>query len=266
MYMHACSIHNDSDLILHFFYIHHIWPERFSEYPMPIISSRARMACALAHLHHQILHSRQGGEDWLMLNRCFWWVKREGVCTVCTVCTPKEFTVGTWKSPKLNSGPNHRFTFKLYDFGFQPLGFGFQPLGFMGPKFLGDFEVMVELQDFLLTRGQVQACQPDFVQLVHRLFLRKAIVFFLGGEKAPASMSANQFNLTNKFWDARPILKVVTFQRQIFQKTGAMLLFWGSVTGEESSILSTEAANMIILLMEILHHLGYPKHVKVYNS
>lgn len=78
-------------------------------------------------------------------------------------------------------------------------------------------------------------------------------------------MSANQFNLINKFWDARPILKVVTFQRQIFQKTGAMLLFWGSVTGEESSILSTEAANMIILLMEILHHLGYPKHVKVYD-
>ena len=138
MYMHACSIHNDSDLILHFFYIHHIWPERFSEYPMPIISSRARMACALAHLHHQILHSRQGGEDWLMLNRCFWWVKRDGVCTVCPVCTPKEFTVGTWKSPKLKSGKSSVHLQALW-LWVQAIGFWVPAIRFHGPKISGWF-------------------------------------------------------------------------------------------------------------------------------
>ena len=89
MYIHACSIHNDSDLILHFFYIHHIWPERFSEYPMPIISSRARMACALAHLHHQILHSRQGGKiDWCWTGVFGGW-KRGGYVRYVRYAPPK---------------------------------------------------------------------------------------------------------------------------------------------------------------------------------
>lgn len=146
MYMHACSIHNDSDLILHFFYIHHIWPERFSEYPMPIISSRARMACALAHLHHQILHSRQGGKiDWCWTGVFGGWIG--GGYGYVRYAPPKNSRLEPENHPNWNP-ENRRFTFKLYDFGFKPLGFGFQPLGFMGPKFRGDFEVMVELQDF----------------------------------------------------------------------------------------------------------------------